>query len=169
MRKFLSLFLVIVLMSLCGCGQGVGPTESSSKVIVWHWLTDRQDTFLELAKIYKEKTGVDLIFELYAPSNIYSQKIMGAAYAKTLPDIYGILSEKKSFASFVKAGHVADLTPYMDANYNEWRNCFFKKALEVNVFKLGNEFGVDPGVYGVPLDVTNIQMLYNKGLFKKAG
>jgi len=161
--------LAIALISLCGCGQGGDSINSSNKVLVWHWLTDRQDTFLALAKEYKEKTGVDVVFELYAPSDIYSQKIRGAAYTKTLPDIYGILSEKKDFASFIKAGHVADLTPYMHENAYAWKDSFFSKALEVNLFLPGNAFGVKPGIYGVPLDVMNIQMLFNKRLLKKAG
>ena len=45
----------------------------------------------------------------------------------------------------------------------------FKKALAVNEFTEGNAFGVAPGTYGVPIDVTNIQMLYNKDLLEKAG
>src|SRR6266480_3903193 len=36
-------------------------------------------------------------------------------------------------------------------------------------FEAGNQYGVPPGIYGVPVDVTNIQMLYNKDLFKQAG
>jgi ABC-type glycerol-3-phosphate transport system substrate-binding protein len=33
----------------------------------------------------------------------------------------------------------------------------------------GNPYGVPAGLYGVPIDVTNLQMLYNKDLFKQAG
>ncbi len=32
-----------------------------------------------------------------------------------------------------------------------------------------NSYGVAAGTYGVPLDVTTIQMVYNKALYKKAG
>ncbi|NQT95653.1 MAG: extracellular solute-binding protein [Candidatus Omnitrophica bacterium] len=170
MRKTLLSIFVVFLIGLSGCASKQASTvESSKKVVVWHWLTDRQDTFLELAKMYKEKTGVDVVFELYAPSDIYSQKVRAAAQTDTLPDIYGILAEKKDFSSFIKAGHVANLTSYMEQNNNEWKDAFFIKALEVNIFESGNEFGVTPGIYGAPLDVMNIQMLYNKSLFKKAG
>ncbi|MEE8359504.1 MAG: extracellular solute-binding protein, partial [Candidatus Omnitrophota bacterium] len=46
---------------------------------------------------------------------------------------------------------------------------FFEKALDVNVFLPDNGLGVEPGIYGVPIDVTTIQFLYNKDLFRKAG
>ena len=94
---------------------------------------------------------------------------MAAGQARSLPDIYGILGEKRIFAAFIQAGHIADLTPYMIENNNAWKNIFFKKALEVNEFLPGNKYGVKPGTYGVPLDVMNIQMLYNKKLFRDGG
>ena len=139
------------------------------QIVIWHWMTDRQDAFKELASRYKKEKGINVKFELYAPSNAYRQKVMAAAQTNTLPDIYGILGEKKFFASFVKSGYVADLSEAMKANDGEWKNRFFSKALKVNEFCKDNEFGIKPGIYGVPLDVMNIQMVYNKDIFKKAG
>jgi ABC-type glycerol-3-phosphate transport system substrate-binding protein len=172
------IFLIVSLFSLSffGCAQQC-PTNSNTtlgnsptkKIIVWHWMTDREEVFNELAKQYEALTGTRVVFELYAPSDAYSQKVRAAAQAQTLPDIYGILADKRDFASFVKAGHVASLTEEMDKDEGIWKKSFFSKALAVNEFLPNNEFSVDPGVYGVPLDVMNIQMLYNKKLFAKAG
>lgn len=167
------------IILLAGCGQQQNPQEKPSgvsrapttakKIVVWHWMTDREDTFQELARQYEELTGVKVIFELYAPSDTYSQKVRAAAQAQTLPDIYGLLADKRDFASFIKAGHVANLTSKMSENNGEWETSFFERALMVNEFAQGNEYGVEPGIYGVPLDVMNIQMLYNKKLLAKAG
>jgi Bacterial extracellular solute-binding protein. len=66
-------------------------------------MTDRQEAFLELAKQYEEKTGIKINFELYAPSDQYSQKVRAAAQGQNLPDIFGVISEKRDFASFIKA------------------------------------------------------------------
>jgi ABC-type glycerol-3-phosphate transport system substrate-binding protein len=132
-------------------------------------MTDRQAAFFELAKQYEAKAGVKVNFELYAPSDAYSQKVRAAAQGNNLPDLFGILGEKRDFASFIKAGHIADLTGEMERNNNCWRNAFFAKALEVNIFPEGNSYGIKPGVYGVPIDIMTIQMLYNKDLFKKIG
>lgn len=175
-RRLLSFALIAGLAACAGCGQAGQSTNASNqpqqaakKIILWHWLTDREEAINELARRYRGRTGVEVACELYAPSDAYSQKIMAAGQAKSLPDIYGILGEKRIFASFIRAGHIADLTPYMDRDNGAWRNVIFKKALEVNEFLPGNDYGVAPGIYGVPIDVMNIQMLYNKKLFRNAG
>lgn len=167
--------IISILFLLAGCGQEGSQTSApvgaptAKKIVVWHWMTDRDEAFQELAKQYEQKTGVKVTFELYAPSDAYSQKVRAAAQAKALPDIYGLLGEKRDFAAFIKAGHVTNLTPEMESNGAEWKNSLFEKALAVNVFDEANPFGVSAGIYGVPIDVMNIQMVYNKNLFKKAG
>ncbi|MFH1577719.1 MAG: extracellular solute-binding protein [Candidatus Omnitrophota bacterium] len=158
-------FLVI---GLSGCAPK--PDISGKPTIsVWHWMTDRQAAFKELAKRYEEETGIAVNFELYAPSDAYSQKVRAAAQGNTLPDVFGILGEKRDFASFIKAGHILDLSTEMDADRRRWRKSFFAKALAVNEFDENNSYGIKPGVYGVPMDIMTIQMLYNKDLFKQLG
>lgn len=156
------------ILNLSGCAPK--PTSKPTTTItVWHWMTDRQNAFFELAKRYEEKTGVKVNFELYAPSDAYTQKVRAAAQGNNLPDLFGILGEKRDFASFIKAGYITDLTDYMNEGGGYWRNTFFTKALEVNMFPEENKYGVKPGIYGVPIDIMTIQMLYNKDLFKKLG
>ncbi|MDD5574575.1 MAG: extracellular solute-binding protein, partial [Candidatus Omnitrophica bacterium] len=133
------------------------------------WMTDGEAAFQELAKRYKAKTGVKVVLELYAPSDAYSQKVRAAAQARALPDIFGLLGEKRDFAAFIKAGHVASLSCAMEAQGGAWKGLLFERALAVNEFRADNPYGVDAGIYGVPIDVMNIQMVYNKNLFKKAG
>ena len=76
-------------------------------------------------------------------------------------DIFGVLEEPRGFARFINAGYITDLTKEMYAENKKWMNSFFVKALENNEFHADNEYGVKPGIYGVPIDVTNIQMVYN--------
>ncbi len=168
------LFSALCLLSsvLTGCisqPSESAPRVATKKIVVWHWMTDREESFQELAKKYEEETGIKVLFELYAPSDAYTQKVRAAAQAKALPDVFGLLGEKRDFAAFIKAGHVADLTQEMDKDNAFWKGEFFEKALAVNEFEEGNVFGVQPGIYGAPIDVMNIQMVYNKNLFKKAG
>ena len=163
-----SSFVVFLSIFLASCTpQSQSPGVEA--ITVWHWMSDREEALLELAKKYKIETGAEINFELYAPSDAYTQKIRAAAQTNTLPDIFGILGKKIDFASFVKAGHICNLTEAMDANDGEWRKKLFEKALAVNEFGKGNAFSVVPGIYGVPLDVTNIQMLYNKDLLEQVG
>ncbi|MBU1905603.1 MAG: hypothetical protein KJ923_01235, partial [Candidatus Omnitrophica bacterium] len=71
------ILLIILTLSFFGCT----PKEGSGKstITVWHWMTDREATFKELAEKYEAETGVEVIFELYAPSDAYSQKVRAAA------------------------------------------------------------------------------------------
>ncbi|MBU1998546.1 MAG: extracellular solute-binding protein, partial [Candidatus Omnitrophica bacterium] len=140
---FISLYLVT---ALAGCSSA-GNVSEKPVITVWHWMTDRGTAFQELSRRYEEKSGVKVNFELYAPSDAYSQKVRAAAQGATLPDIFGILGEKRDFSSFIKAGHILDLTSYMEDDNGRWRDMFFSKALEVNVFSEGNNYGITPGVY----------------------
>ncbi len=164
-----SLFTVFLSISLTNCSPKAQDKEQAKSITVWHWMSDRENALLELAKRYETETGVKVNFELYAPSDAYTQKVRAAAQTDTLPDIFGILGEKRDFASFVKSGYVYDLTEDMNKDNGAWKNKLFAKALGVNEFEPGNNFEVTPGIYGVPIDVTNIQMLYNKDLLKLAG
>ncbi len=143
--------------------------DSKTTVTIWHWMTDRQEAFQELAKRYEASTGIRIDFELYAPSDAYSQKVRAAAQGENLPDIFGILAEKRDFSSFIKAGHILNLSSYMDADSGKWKNMLFAKALAVNEFPEGNLYGVAAGIYAVPIDIMTIQMLYNQDLFKDLG
>ena len=57
----------------------------------------------------------------------------------------------------------------MEADGGKWKDSLFDKALSDRRFDAGNIYGVKPGIYGVPIDVSNEQMLYNKRLLGKAG
>ncbi|MCX5693611.1 MAG: extracellular solute-binding protein [Candidatus Omnitrophica bacterium] len=162
-----ALVCAFVLFSVLGCSEKRIDTKPT--INIWHWMTDRDPAFQELAKKYEVLTGVRVNFELYAPSEAYSQKIRAAAQGMNLPDIFGILGEKRDFVSFIKAGHILDLTPYMEANANNWKNNFFPKALAVNEFAPGNSYGINPGIFGAPIDIMTIQMVYNKKLFSQLG
>lgn len=166
MRK-IPVVLAGLVLGLLACGRN--SDQASNDIVVWHWMTDRDDALQRLAKQYSQETGVPIRIELYAPSDAYASKVRAAAQTNTLPDVFGVLGESRDLASFVKAGHIANIQPELDANQQEWRQKFFPKALATTTFGADNQYGAAPGNYGVPIDVTNIQMLYNKDLLQKAG
>lgn len=164
-KKFCGIFILIFLVSLSlGCAR-----QDPNTITLWHWMTDRHKTLELLAQEYEQRTGIKVKIDLFAPSEAYSEKIIASAQASVLPDIYGILDKKEIFATFIKSGFVEDLTDEFHSDGGRWEESLFPKALGVNRFEEGNSYNVKPGVYGVPLDVTNIQMLYNKKLLQKAG
>jgi len=155
-----------ILVFIAGCAQ---QKSASKKIIVWHWMNDRKPAFETLAKQYKEKTGIDVEFKLFFPPDIYSQKVIAAARAGNLPEIFGILGEKRTVGSFVKAGYILNLTPYMETNDSVWKKSFYTQALDVITFKPGNSYAVAAGIYGVPIDTTVLEFIYNKKLLSAAG
>ncbi len=166
MSKCLTYIICCMLVLMAGCGK---PSQPSNKIVMWHWMTDRNDTLQKLAQQYKDETGIEVSVQLFAPSESYSQKVIASAQANVLPDIYGVLDKKSILADFIKAGLVADLTETMDAENANWKSSLFDKALADRQFDAGNSYGVKAGIYGVPIDVSNEQMLYNKKLLAKAG
>jgi ABC-type glycerol-3-phosphate transport system substrate-binding protein len=134
-------------------------------------MTDREETLQNLTEQYEREkhSRVKIHLELYAPSKAYQYKVRAAAQTNTLPDIFGVLGETRDLASFIVSGHVSDISAALDADDGHWRKQFFPKALATTTFNEGNQYKVSPGTYGIPIDVTNIQMLYNKEIFKQAG
>ena len=167
MRQVAAWCCCFMLLVVTGCSQS--SPKTSNKIVLWHWMTDRNDTLQKLGQQYQQETGIEVSIQLFAPSDFYSQKVIAAAQANVLPDIYGVLDKKSVVADFIKAGLLADLTGAMDADGGSWKNSLFDKALADRRFDAGNIYGVPPGIYGVPIDVTNEQMLYNKRLLKLAG
>ena len=163
--------MYFLIFSVAGCA----PSEKNSEptITVWHWMSDREESFEELARRFEQEKHLKVKFELFAPSEAYAQRVKASAQTATLPDIYGVLGEKRDFASFIKSGYIANLNEAMnkkeEGSSGTWKEKLFEKAMSVNEFLPGNEFGVEPGIYGVPLDATTIQMVYNKGLYQKAG
>ena len=167
-KKFFGVFFLILFSAGCAPAD----KNSSNTLVIWHWMSDREDSLQELTKQYENQTQQKVKLELFAPSEVYAQRVKASAQTGTLPDIYGVLGQKRDFASFIKSGYVADLTEEFEREEDgkpAWKEAFFEKALANNEFLPKNEFNVPPGIYGVPLDATTIQMVYNKGLYEKAG
>ena len=170
MRSDLKFFIIFFLVfAITGCAEN--DKKDLNTITVWHWMSDRDDVFQELAKRYENEKHVKVRFELYAPSESYAQRVKASAQTNTLPDIFGVLGEKRDLASFIKSGYVTDLSAELDkpAEGGAWRSVFFEKGLAVNEFLPNNEYGVKAGTYGVPIDLATIQMVYNKKLYRKAG
>jgi ABC-type glycerol-3-phosphate transport system substrate-binding protein len=158
----------VATVGLSGCGKP-GQNASSTTVQIWHWMTDREDAFTELAKRYQQEHGGDVRFELYAPADVYAQKVRAAAQTSGLPDVYSVLGEARDLASFIQAGHVMNLNEVLGEGDGSWRSTFFPAALAINTFRDPNTFDVPAGSYAIPIDMMNIQIFYNKRLLAQLG
>ncbi|MCK4912873.1 MAG: extracellular solute-binding protein, partial [Candidatus Omnitrophica bacterium] len=173
--KILTRICLVSFIGLILAGCTVKESKED-KLVIWHWMADRENTFTELAEKYTQETGLKVEFKLFFPPDIYSQKVIAAARAKNLPDIFGILGERKTLSSFIKAGYVLDISSYMkekiDSQRNEnikWKDSFYPQALKMVTFNKDNAYDVIAGIYGVPIDISIMQFIYNKKLFEEAG
>ncbi|MDR1195668.1 MAG: extracellular solute-binding protein [Endomicrobium sp.] len=165
MLVLMQVFFAFTFVLFTGCNKE--SKQSKADVVIWHWMTDRQEAFESLAQQYYKETGVKVSFETYAPTDVYKNKISAAATADLLPDVFNPIADKKETASYINAGFIANLTEEMEKD--GWKDSFFTKALTQNTFEAGNEWGVNPGIYAVPLDVNSLMVYYNKDLFSQVG
>lgn len=136
-------------------------------IVIWHYLNDRDELMKEFAKEYEQKTGVKVDFQLYSGDQM-GAKIQAATQAKTLPDAWTGVGLKPALSKLVEGGYISKLNDFIP-NFEGWSTKFPKNILEQVSFTKDDGFNVTEGTYGVPLDVNNMQFLYNKELFKKAG
>lgn len=141
-------------------------TAAPTTLTFWHYFTDRADLLQGMAKDYEAKTGVAVKLQLLS-GDVLGQKFQAAAQANTLPDISAAWTGiGDALAPYAKSRQIMNLNSAMNAG---WKNSFVAAQLQSTSFAGGNKWGVTPGIYLVPLDSVNMQILYNKSLFKKAG
>jgi ABC-type glycerol-3-phosphate transport system substrate-binding protein len=154
-----------------GSAGSSAPTTAKSTGVTltfWHYFTDRAPLFQKLAQEYQQQTGVKVNMELISSGDTLGQKFQAAAQAHTLPDItaaWAGIGDK--LAPYAKQGLIADLSPAMQSD--GWSKDFSDAELQAASFPAGNSYGIPSGVYLVPIDSNNMQFLYNKDLFAKAG
>lgn len=175
LRRILNAFSIL-FMILLGCwalgGVVAEAAEKPKKTIVfWHYWTDYQTFLEEMSRCYQMDTGVRVDFQLYSPSGRdYWNKVQAAAQANRLPDILGMADDPELLARYAKAGKIVDLTQQLRANNHAWEYSFFPRTVNALYFPKYNIYGVSADKFwGVPLSAMNIQIFYNRTLFRKAG
>lgn len=166
-----SLFLLVVTLVLTSMVVLPLVSAAPKTLVFWHYLNDRHPLLQEMAKQYETSTGVKVDIQLFPGDQEVEQKIEAAIQAGTAPDIYttnGSADAAKitAKARWIKAGGMLNLDQYVAG---DWRKNYIDSLLGNITFVSGNQFGVESGLYGLPLDAVNMQILYNKELFKKAG
>jgi ABC-type glycerol-3-phosphate transport system substrate-binding protein len=155
----------------CGTGTGAGSSGASSGAVTltfWHYFTDRAALMQKFAAEYQKQTGVKVNMVLISSGDTLGQKFQAAAQAHTLPDITAAWAGVGSdLAPYAKEGLIMNLNGLL--NGPVWRKNVTSAELQAVSFPPGNSYGVKPGPYLVPIDANNMQILYNKTLFARAG
>lgn len=156
-----------VALALTACSGGGGSPEEGETITFWHYFTDRTEVLQQLADQYKEETGVTVELEL-VPGDALGQKFQAAAQSDTLPDISaGWVGAGEVLAAYANDGSILNLSD-VDGS-GEWFERFVPSTISGVSYAEDNPWDVDPGVYLVPFDTTNMQILYNIEAFDAAG
>ncbi len=158
MKKLLSLVLSIIIFASClsGCkrennNENINNNSSTQKVTTIRFLNFKPEVanvYDEIAKVYKEETGVNLIIETAASGN-YEQTLtakMGTDEAPTLFQING---------------------PKGYANWKNYCEDLSDTKLYQHLTDKNLAITIDGKVYGIPYVVEGYGIIYNKEITDK--
>lgn len=161
--------IAVVALAVTGCSAGgsANAEKPATTLTFWHYWTDRADVLQKLATQYKKETGVTVKLEL-VPGDAIGQKFQAAAQANKLPDLVASWEPAGEVLSvYANEGKIMNLSKL--STTADWMKRFEPATVKAVSYPAGNAWNVTPGAYLVPLDTNNMQLLYNKDLFKKAG
>ncbi|MGN0570282.1 MAG: ABC transporter substrate-binding protein [Candidatus Fimenecus sp.] len=152
MKKFLSIFMVVCLfatfMSACTKEKVNTPTNGPATVRFLNFKPEVAQVYDEIAKAYKEETGVNLMVETAASGN-YEQTLTAKMGTKEAPTLFQI-NGPKGYANW--KDYCADLSG------TELYKHLTDKSLAVSY---------DGKVYGIPYVVEGYGIIYNKEITDK--
>ncbi|MGN0538669.1 MAG: ABC transporter substrate-binding protein [Candidatus Fimenecus sp.] len=150
MKKFLSIFMVVCLFAtyLSACTKESTPNNGPATVRFLNFKPEVAQVYDEIAKAYKEETGVNLIVETAASGN-YEQTLTAKMGTKEAPTLFQI-NGPKGYANW--KDYCADLSG------TELYKHLTDKSLAVSY---------DGKVYGIPYVVEGYGIIYNKEITDK--
>lgn len=125
----------------------------------------QEATLKALNAEYESQTGVKI--DLTTQALDYPQKLLASAQADQMPDLYypGQTGSLDEHAPYVKGGWPLNLEDELNGG---WSENFRPELLEYVTYVPDNPQDVEPGIYSVPFDGTDWQILYNPELWAEA-
>ena len=159
---WIALALLIAALPLWAGGQQESAEMSDSDQIeltfMHRWTQDPDNQFFEdiVADYEEQNPNVDI--EVVTISNDpFKEKIKIVLGTEEAPDVF--FTWPGEFTNrFIRSGNVLDLTPYMEAG---WQDTFVQSVLE--------PFRYEGAIYGSPYRLDAKVFVYNKELFQEAG
>ena len=156
LKKFILLVCLIIGASLLCCLNFDRKAPQKVNIQFSSWGSESEMRILKPILIEFEKQNPDIKVEfLHIPQN-YFQKIHLLFASNTAPDV--IFMNNQYLPIYANAGVLEDLTPY-------------QKDLELDKFypKSVQTLSWEGKVYGVPRDISNLVIYYNKSFCQKGG
>lgn len=179
-KRIVSMLLATVMvlaMAACGSGfkVGGGSAESDGNTTVitfagWGSLAEKKIFTSMIDDFEKAHPGVKVNYQHVPGSQEdYLVKLTSLLAANKMPDVFYIHSDE--FYSWVDAGRLENLSPYMEASQVAKDAKIWEKSLTIFRYDSATkQVGVDSGdLYGLPKDLGPWAMVYNKTLFEAKG
>ena len=180
-QKIAALVLVLAMVfTLVACGGGgntdaTGGNNNNGKTTVitfagWGSLAEKKIFTAMIDKFEETHPGVKVNYQhIPGTQEDYLVKLVSLLAANKMPDVFYIHSDE--FYSWVDAGRLENLTPYMNASATAKETKIWDKSLQIFRYDAATkQVGVDSGdLYGLPKDLGPWAMVYNKTLFEAKG
>lgn len=166
--KFSSLCIVAALLLLpaAGCGSDSGGSASSDAATITFWHSFTQSTRPALDKLidrfHEEHPEIRVDAQYIPTGDALAQKLVTAVQSGSAPDISWIHSHY--LEDLVKADAVYEMAHFIDG-----ANGLTDEEL-ADIYPALIEYASWQGtMYSLPMEATNLGIIYNKTLFEEAG
>ncbi|MCL2362356.1 MAG: ABC transporter substrate-binding protein [Defluviitaleaceae bacterium] len=160
MKKLLS-FCLVLLLGLAIFGLTSCRNDDVELVFAWWGGDMRAEQTHEVIDMFVEQSdNVDYIEGLFTSFGDHWTDLSIRAAANDLPDI--VQHDVAHLLSWVEAGHLVDLTPFINDNRIDMRNV---SQAATNTGRVPGH----PGIYAVPTGMNVAAMLYNATLLADLG
>ncbi len=106
-----------------------------------------------------ERQNPDVPVELIHIPDAYPQAIRLMTASRKMPDV--LFMESQILPGFAKSGVLRDLGPFLASDAELKRDDFYRPVMDAMSWK--------GTLYGIPRDLSNLVMFYNRRLFDEAG
>lgn len=132
------------------------------EITFWHYASDRSDFFDKVAKDFEAQTGIKVNVQLYG-GDAFKGKIQAAIQGTSLPNVWMFVGGKSDMDDYAKNNYIINMEGKSDfTKFNDL-------ALSQVSFSDKDPYTTKSGIYGFPVDMNNMQIIYNKKLLEKAG
>lgn len=156
---------LLALLLVGGCGGGAdGPADGRTPVVFWHSFVSSTIPALDslVARFEAEHPEIDLQPQYVPTGDALVQKLITAVRSNTAPDV-----------SWIHADYLEDLVAadaiYPMAHFIEGPNGMSAEDLADIYPALLTYASYRGTLYSMPMEATNLGLLYNKDLFREVG
>lgn len=165
MKKYLIITFIITALIVNNCGdKNSHQNDGNVKVVFWHsFISSTVPALNELiAKFERENPGIKIEAQYIPSGDALIQKLVTAVQSKTAPDISWLHSD--FIEDLVEADAIYKMADFINGDDGIAQE-------DINdIYPALRQFASWKGtLYSLPMEATNLALMYNKDLFKKAG